>query len=263
MAKDRKAKKNKANASPIAAAGDYEEEKLSSKILLFIVTLFIIAIWLGIIALLIKTDVGGFGSSVLYPVLKDVPYVNVILPDVEPEIPSEDELRYPYTTVEEAIEQIKLLERELAEKDSIIKDDSNRIALLQEDVADLMKYKDEQVNFELLKEKFYEEVVFGDEAPDIEQYKIYYESIDPENAEVLYKQVVEQTAYNDEIKQYVQTYSSMKAKNAAAIFDEMTDNFSLVADILENMDAKSRADILAQMDTENAARITKILEPRR
>ena len=47
----------------------------------FFVTLIIILIWLAIIVLLIKCDVGGFGSSVLAPVLKDVPYVNKILPD--------------------------------------------------------------------------------------------------------------------------------------------------------------------------------------
>ncbi len=57
-----------------------EEEKAGSKLVLALVTVLIIAIWLGIIAILIKTDVGGFGSSVLYPALKDVPYINKILP---------------------------------------------------------------------------------------------------------------------------------------------------------------------------------------
>ena len=52
-----------------------EEEKAGGKLVLALVTILIIAIWLGIIAILIKTDVGGFGSSVLYPVLKDVPYI--------------------------------------------------------------------------------------------------------------------------------------------------------------------------------------------
>ena len=31
--------------------------------------------------MLIKLDVGGFGSGVLAPVIKDVPYLNKILPD--------------------------------------------------------------------------------------------------------------------------------------------------------------------------------------
>ena len=37
-------------------------ERLGGKIVLFIVTLLIIAIWLGIFAILVKSDVGGFGS---------------------------------------------------------------------------------------------------------------------------------------------------------------------------------------------------------
>ena len=73
--------------------------------------------------------------------------------------------------------------------------------------------------------------------------------------------MVEQSAYNDEMKDYVRTYSSMKAKNAAAIFDTMTNDLGLVADILYNMDTQSRADILAAMDKETAAKITEILEP--
>jgi flagellar motility protein MotE (MotC chaperone) len=53
----------------------------------------------------------------------------------------------------------------------------------------------------------------------------------------------------------------MKAKNAAAIFDTMTDDFDLVCEILQGMDASTRADILAAMSAENAAIITKMMEP--
>ena len=58
-----------------------DETSTGGKIAVFFVTLIIILIWLAIIVLLIKCDVGGFGSSVLAPVLKDVPYVTKILPD--------------------------------------------------------------------------------------------------------------------------------------------------------------------------------------
>ena len=88
--------------------------------------------------------------------------------------------------------------------------------------------------------------MFSDSAPDIEEYKQYYESIDPADAEIIYRQVVEQTAANDEMDDYVKAYSSMKPKEAAAIFDTMTDNLQLVADILDSMDAQSRANISGQ-----------------
>ena len=111
------------------------------------------------------------------------------------------------------------------------------------------------------RQKYYEEVVFSDQAPDIQQYKTYYESIDPENAEVLYKQVVEQITYDSQVEDYAKTYSNMKPQEAASIFDTMTDNLGLVADILMNMGTQQRADILGKMDATTAAKLTEIMEP--
>ena len=53
----------------------------------------------------------------------------------------------------------------------------------------------------------------------------------------------------------------MKPKDAAAIFDTMTDDLNLVAKILGAMGSDDRGNILAQMDEENAARVTKIMDP--
>ncbi len=53
----------------------------------------------------------------------------------------------------------------------------------------------------------------------------------------------------------------MKPKEAAAIFDSMTDNLSLVAKILNAMDAQSRGNILGKMDSATAAKVTKIMNP--
>ena len=63
------------------------------------------------------------------------------------------------------------------------------------------------------------------------------------------------------VEDYAKTYSSMKAKQAAAIFDTMTDDLQLVADILLNMSTQARADILGKMDPEIAAKLTAIMEP--
>ena len=52
-----------------------------------------------------------------------------------------------------------------------------------------------------------------------------------------------------------------EAKEAAAIFDTMTDDLQLVADILLNMSTQARADILGKMDPEIAAKLTAIMEP--
>ena len=236
-----------------------ENESTGNKFVLFVVTLLVIVIWLGIIALLIKTDVGGFGSTVLYPYLKDVKYVNKILPEVSSDADVDTE--HQFDSIDDAVNRIKELELQLDEANSSLTTDSETIDSLQSQVDELSTYKEAEAEFEAEQEKFYEEVVFSDQAPDISEYKTYYESIEPENAEVLYKQVVEQLQASQEISDYATTYSSMKPKEAAAIFDTMTDNLSLVADILQAMDAESRANILGKMNADTAAKVTEIMEP--
>lgn len=256
----RRAEKKKAKADREELETD-DEGTTGGKIAVFFVTLVIILIWLAIIVLLVKWDVGGFGSTVLAPVLKNVPYVNRILPEDTLLEESTEDSAYAYATMEEAINQIKQLEIQLAEAQNASNASAEYIAELERQASELEKYRQEEAEFEAEKQRFYEEVVFSDSAPDIETYQSYYESIDPANAEIIYRQVVEQTAENEEIEDYVKTYSTMKPKEAAAIFDTMTDNLQLVADILENMDAQSRANILGKMNSETAAKVTEILEP--
>ena len=261
--KQRKKEEKKLAKQKQAEADDFEmeEETAGGKVAVFFVTLIIIIVWLAILALLIKWDVGGFGSQVLAPVLKNVPYVNRILPDSALEEISTEDSAYAFDSMDEAVAKIKELEIALAEAQSGNTENAEYITQLEAQAQELQKYKEDEAAFEQEKQSFYEDVVFSDVAPDIEEYKKYYESIDPANAEVLYKQVVEQTAADEKIDEYVKTYSSMKPKEAAAIFDTMTNNLKLVAEILENMDAQSRADILGKMDSNTAAKVTEIMKP--
>ena len=255
----KKAEKKAAKNMETDLENTEEEEGSSSKLAVALVTLVIIVVWLAILALLIKWDVGGFGSTVMRPLLKDIPYVNRILPDAEDNLSTEED--YPYKNMDEAVAYIKELEQELAQAQQGSSENSAYIADLEAQSQKLKEYEANEAAFEEEKEKFYNEVVFSDQAPDIEQYKEYYESIDPDNAELLYKQVVEQQQTDSKISDYVKGYSQMKPKEAAAIFDTMTDNLNLVAQILENMDAQSRADILGKMNSDTAAKVTEIMNP--
>ena len=264
---DRKAKREKKkkrkDTDLLTDEMDQEEEKETSKVLIFFVSLLIVLLWLGIIGVLIKCDVGGFGSSVLYPMWKDVPYLNRILPDVEKELYSTEDTQYPYGSLAEAVERIKELERQVDALSAQSVTDSDTITQLEEQQKELQAYREREAEFEKEKEKFYEEVVFSDKAPDIEQYKIFYESIEKDNAEILYKQVIQQLQKDAEIEDYVKAYSSMKAKDAAEIFNTMTDDLELVAKILQGMNASARGNILAEMNADTAAKVTEILNPSR
>lgn len=256
-------KKRKKQQGADAAADEDEDEVggIGSKIAVVLVTLLIVVIWVAILALLVRLDVGGFGSTVLYPILKDVPYVNRILPDVVDEEEPVVDVQYPYATLEEAINRIKELEVELSQATEASQADVETIAQLQAEITRLQQFENEQAAFQEEKTKFYNEVVFSDNAPDIDEYRQYYEEIEPANAAEIYRQVVQQQADDEALQDYVNTYANMDEKDAATILESMTDDLNLVAKILGNMDSEHRAAILGAMDTTVAAQLTKLLQP--
>ncbi len=254
----------RARAKEIASMeAELSDEEESGSGPVFAVTFVIVLIWIAILCLVVKLDFGGFGSNVLTPVLKDVPILNLILPGNK-EVAVEDgesEAYGGYTNLREAVDYIKELELELERAQSAQSDSSDEVSQLKAEIERLKTFEDSQVDFQRVKTEFYEEVVYADKGPGIEEYRKYYEEMDPATAEYLYKQVVAQLEESDEVQNYAKAYSEMKPKEAAAIFEAMTDNLDLAARILGVMEADSRGKILGAMDPEIAARITKIMDP--
>ena len=240
---------------------DLEEE--GSNLPIFLTTIGIVAVWLLILVFLIKLDVGGFGSGVLKPILKDVPVVNKILPTDTP-LGNEQEAEEDYggyTNLKEATEQIKALELQLEQANLRLDTLETDNTKLKEEVTRLRTFESSQVEFERIKTEFFEEVVYAEKGPGAEEYIKYYESMDPATAEFLYKQVVSDLEESKEIQDYAMAYSEMKPKQAAGIFEAMTNNLDLAAKILKEMSADDRGAILGVMDAEIAAKLTKIMEP--
>lgn len=245
--------------------GENGEENIGSKILSVFFVILIVLVWLAIIAALIKFDIGGFGSGVLRPILKDVPGINKILPE-----PSEEELEEEakdsddenqIATLSQAKEMIAKLQ---AENDKL--NESNKS--LKEENSDLTKqierlkvFEESQNDFQTQKEKFYNEIVYGENAPDADIYKEWYESIDAAYAESIYRQIISNQSANADLKDLAKTYENMKPAEAAAVLEKMKDNLDTVAEILGAMKADSRAKIMDQMDPAFAANVTKKLMP--
>ncbi len=250
---DQKAQKKEAKqrAKEISAQeAQLAEDEDAGGVSVALVTIVIVIIWLAILCLLIKLDVGGFGTGVLAPVLKDVPVI------------TDDEEAYGgYTSLREAVDYITELELELERAQTASNTDSEELEQLRAEIDRLQTFEDAQVEFDRIKTEFYEEVVYAEKGPGAEAYQKYYESMDPAMAEYLYKQVVEQVEVSKEIQDYAQTYSEMKPKEAAAIFESMTDDLDLAAKILYQMSAEDRGKILGVMDPEVAARLTRIMDP--
>ncbi len=261
---DRKAQKKEAKqrAKEISEQeAKLTEDEEAGGVSVFLVTVVIVIIWVAILCLLIKLDVGGFGSGVLAPILKDVPVVNKILP-ADSTVTTDDEESYGgYTSLQEAVDYIKELELQLEDAQAASSVDSKELEELRAENERLQTFEDAQVEFERIKTEFYEEVIYAENGPGAEEYQKYYQTMDPTTAEYLYKQVVQQIEADQEIKDYAQTYAEMKPKAAAAIFEEMTDDLDLAAKILNQMSAEDRGNILGAMDAEVAARLTRIMDP--
>lgn len=233
-----------------------QPESAGSKLVTALIALIIIIIWLVVFAFLIKLDVGGIGSNVLYPVLKDAPLVNKILPSVSEEQQAE-EGNYKYTTLKSANARIEELEGQLASESGTTSANSDYIKNLEAKVKQLQKYKDDVDAFNKRVAEFDEKVVFTDNAPDASEYRKYYEEISPDNAEKIYRQVVKSERSTEKAKELATYYSNMEAASAAQTLQEMKEDLDLVCDIIENMPEKKAAAILQEMDSTFAAQISK------
>lgn len=255
-------KEAKRRAKEISKQRDaLDEEEEGNGLVTVGATILIIALWLAVICAIIKLDIGGFGSNVLTPVLKDVPVVNKILPGTQVTETTDTETYGGYTSLKEAEEQIRKLELELQNAQSDLKIKDDEINNLKAENTRLAEFEKKQVEFQRIKTAFYEEVVYAEKGPGAEEYRKYYEAMDPTTAEYLYKQVVAQLEESKEVQDYAAAYSQMKPKQAAAIFEAMTDNMDLAARILKVMSAEDRGAILGVMDSKVAARLTKIMDP--
>lgn len=254
------AKKNKDDNGDLME--NDSEKGGGSRFVTVLTVIIIVVIWLVIFGILIKTDFMGFGSSVLTPVLKDIPVINKILPDYSTEKEgntgsvtgiNDDS----YDSLEEANAMINKLQEELIDKTERVESDREEISSLEKEVSKLKKYKDAFDEFDKLKKEFDEEVVFGENSLPYEEYMKFYEGIEPENAEEIYRQCVEQQQGDAKIQAQAKIYSSMEPTNAAAILENMTGDLDLVCKILSSMKETESSAILAAMDTNIASKITK------
>ena len=135
---------------------------------------------------------------------------------------------------------------------------------MQAEVERLKTFEDNQATFEQQKQEYYDEVVFGDSALSYDNYKRFYEEIEPDYAAELYKQVAEQYLYDEQYKELADAYTDMKPAKAADALYEMTGNMEVIVAILRNMESDKRAAILDALSTKDpvyCAKITVLLAP--
>ena len=125
-------------------------EESGNGLVTFFATLLIVILWLAIVCVVIKMDVGGFGSSVLTPILKDVPVINKILPSKSLPVSEENtdsESYGGYDSMEEAVAYIRQLELELEREQTSSKDKDTQIDGLKAEVLRLQEFEQKQWSY--------------------------------------------------------------------------------------------------------------------
>ena len=231
-----------------------KEEHGGGKFLTVLIVFLIVLIWLAILALLIKFDVGGLGSGVLRPVLKDIPVINRILPDVSEEQEAYENA-YPYKNLGEAVEYIKKLEEQVDKYREENSDYASRLAEMQKEIDSLRHYEEEQDEFAKLREEFDYEVVYNEKAPSTDEYLKWYAAMYPNNAAKIYEALLEKQMIEDLIQREADRLAKMDPGDAADILSEMPSDVDLVCRILNCMKTATVSNILAEMDSLFAANI--------
>ena len=223
----------------------------------FLLILLIILVWMLLMAIMIKFNILGLGDT-LTPALKDVPYIKNLLPgaNITQTSSGEEEIQ---VTVDNAA-YVASLEQELSRQLALNASMAATIDRLNAEVARLEPFEQEQAEFEKQRQEFYQDIIYNDNAPDASAYASYYAMIDPETAAKIYEEVAASEVTDEEVKVYAATFSAMKPKEAAEIFNNMS-NITLVARILQQMGSDDRAKIMGKLDTDVAEKVTELLEP--
>ena len=229
------------------------KEESSGKFGTFLIIVLFLLIWVTVLALLVKLDVGGLGTT-LRPYLKNVPVVSLMLPSV-PDEQIQWEENYPYKNMDEAVTEVETLRKQVEELTKENSDYAIENAKLKAENTRLKNFENDVIEFEERVKRFDQYVVFNDKAPDVSVYKEFYESIEPENAERLYQYVVELIQYDEAVVTQAELFANMKPGQAAEALQEMTADIGFITKVLLAMKKDNATEIMNKMDALFVARV--------
>lgn len=230
-----------------------KKEEGGGKLGTFLIIILFLLIWISVLALLIKLDVGGLGTT-LRPYIKDVPVVNLMLPNVSDEQIQWEE-NYPYKNMDEAMNELDLLKQQVEKLTKENTEQAIEITQLRAENNRLKNFEDDVKAFEERVKRFDQYVVFNDKAPDVTAYKEFYESIEPENAAQLYQYVVELIQYDEGVIKQAELFANMKPGQAAEALQEMTADIEFITKVLLAMKKDNATEIMNKMDALFVAKV--------
>ncbi|NLI88835.1 MAG: hypothetical protein GX366_00275 [Epulopiscium sp.] len=212
----------------------------------------ILIVFIAIILVIVKLDVGKVSSKYLEPKIKNVPIVRHILPKTKAKG------LYADHTKEQLIAIIENQENELEMAQEEIEVQADEIVDLQNKIADLEVFEDEYSQFREDKYEFDQNVATLNE----EEFMRYYQQMYPENAQEAYSNIIRTQEMTKEQRQYSLLISEMDESSAAKVLENLFQtDMDIIISILSNMETESASAILDEMDSQIAARVVKQLSP--
>lgn len=253
----------------IDASPNNKKSKSAVFILLTILSVAIIiaAIILGTFYFIVKNNTGGFADRYRQNI-QSIPIIRNALPAVEdpldPKYLTSKELKEKYNEFRAENESLKK-ELEDARKElevyDALKDEfengkieaENKLKKAEERNSDLDV---KEAELKELKSQIDKLIASGNK----EAFAAYYESIDAENAEKLYSQVIKERQVDAKTKEFAQIYAEMDESAAAAIFEQLGDEkLDMISETFMAMSKKDSSAIIESMTPSFAAKVTEKL----
>jgi flagellar motility protein MotE (MotC chaperone) len=234
-----------------------EDNSINAAIIVILIFLLILILLVPV--MLIRYNVAGIGEKAqVY--LKNVPVISGIIPEDfnDPRFMTKGVLTKKYLDIKNEYEITTSTNEMLTSEIKKLNKIKSEYNAFNEEKAGLeereQKLLEEKISFEELKNNFYEDIKNEKKT----EFKEYFETIEQEKAEELYKEVVYDEYVDEKIKEYVILYEKMEPENAAEVFNNMgISNIALIKKILTNMKEGQAASIISEMDAELAARVMK------
>jgi flagellar motility protein MotE (MotC chaperone) len=231
------------------------------------VIVIIAAVFGGVFYFIIHNNVNGLADRYRSSI-QNIPLAKLALPKVadplDPKYMTAAEIKKKYA---EFKNENQALKKQLADANAKLnefqgyKDDYEGLKSDTDKALEDIKSRESAVNeketqLKELKQKIDELIAKGDK----DSFKTYYESLDPENAKLLYSQVVKEQQSDENIKKFAQVYAAMDAAAAAQIFEQLGNSkIDMTAETLKAMSKENSSAILASMTPAFAAKVTEKL----
>ena len=216
---------------------------------------FLFVCFIALLTSILGFNLFNIRDRYLRGILENIPIVSNVLPPIDTSLHNGNVTQM---SSEELINTIEDLESRL----TIYEDEINHLnevnSLQAAEILRLQEVEENQLQFRADQEAF--DRMIAEEDPNA--FINFFTSINPENAEILYREAVTSSYQSREIRNYVATFEAMDRRSAGTTLETMmTTELELVVLILSNMSIDQRASILGVMSSENAAIIATMMAP--